>query len=109
MMRSNELKQQHWQVDWYVQWTVSGRMNWYDFTLIHIGGEYAAYSDTIEVCLGLLGVNCTITYRRSLDFVNELTSLKDVLTARLKDEHPGVIIEDPLGVLDRLEKDNEQE
>ena len=107
-MKSKELKPQRWQFDWHNQWAdLFGKMNWYDFTLIHIGGEYADYSDTIEVSLGLLGVSCTLTCRLRLDFVNEMASLKDVITARLNDEHPGVTIEDPTGVLDKLEKENE--
>lgn len=107
-MNTQEIKAQKWQVDFYNQWKdLFGKSNWYDFTLLHVGGEYAHYSDSIEVCVGLLGFNVTITYRRSLDFVEGLGSLKDEIIARLEDEHPGIEIKDPMNVLDQLEKDND--
>lgn len=100
-MKSKAVKPQHWQFDFYSQWRFQ-KMNWYDFTVIELGGEYAAYSDSIEVNFGLLGFNISITYRKSLDFVNELHDFADEITKRLEDEHPGMEIKDPNNLLDKV-------
>ena len=104
-MRSKAVTRKHWQFDFYNQWSdIFGKNNWYDITLINISGEYAHYSDSVEIRLGLLGFNFTITHRRSFDFIDELDDRVKIIKA-LEAEHPGKEIKDPFGVLDELDKD----
>ena len=105
-MRSTEIKRQRFSVDGYNQWKDFGRgINWYDLTLIVIGGEYSPYKGSVEVTVGLLGFVATFTYTYDFVFVDKVTNLKDEVLAALDAEHPGVEVSDPLGVLDELEQD----
>lgn len=104
-MKSKAVTRQRWQFDFYNQWPdLFRKANWYDFSIIKIEGEYAGYSDSIEVCFGLLGFALIITYRRSFDFIDELDERVKILDA-LKSEHPGMKIEDPFGELDKIGDD----
>ena len=104
-MRSKAVTRQRWQFDFYNQWPdLFRKMNWYDFTIIKIEGEYAGYSDSIETRLGLLGFTLMITYSRSFDFIDKLDERVKIINA-LKSEHPGVKVEDPFGELDKLNDD----
>ncbi len=56
-------KRTGWSFSFYQQWSgLIGRCNWYDITLIHVGGEFAPYTNRWEIELGLLGFNVNIQY-----------------------------------------------
>jgi hypothetical protein len=60
---TNNSKTRGWFVDWYNQWPgLFSDSNWYDFTVVHLTGEYAPYKSCVEVQIGLLGFCVTITY-----------------------------------------------
>lgn len=104
-MRSKAVTRQRWQFDFHNQWIdLFGKMNWYDFTVINLSGEYADYSDSVEVQVGLLGFTLLITYRRSFDFIDDLDDRLKIIKS-LKAEHPGSTVEDPFGELDKLKED----
>jgi hypothetical protein len=47
----------------YQQWSgLIGSHNWYDFTLVHVTGEFDPSTGRWECELGLLGLNLTLTY-----------------------------------------------
>lgn len=55
-----------WFIDFYNQWPALlnpfEKSNWYDFTLINIGGEFAPYTGRWELELALLGFKWVIQY-----------------------------------------------
>lgn len=93
-------------VDLYNQWPglFDSESNWYDFTLIQIEGEYSPYKSSAEIVLGLLGFKIIFTYTYSFDFIDRMTSLKDETLAAFDATHPSVKVEDPFGVLDKLDE-----
>lgn len=106
-MKSKAVNRQRWQFDFTNQWSdLFGKMNWYDFTVICLEGEYARYSDSVEVRIGLLGLVLTITYRNSFDFIDELDERVKIIDA-LQNEHPGKTVIDPFGELDKIQLPSE--
>jgi hypothetical protein len=103
-MRSTEIKRQRFSVDVYNQWKdLTGGINWYDFTLIDISGEYSPYKGSAEITIGLIGFVATFVYTYDFEFVDKMTGLKDEVLAAFDAEHPGAKVQDPLGVLDELD------
>ena len=106
MNKSVELKRERFGCEIYNQWKdLFGDCNWTDFTVIHLGGEYAPYMGSVELSLGLMGFTVTLTYRYDFGPLDGVISLKDEIINDLKAEHPDIEIMDPLGVLDSLERD----
>ena len=109
-MRSTEIKRQRFSVDFYSQWKDLRRgVNWYDITLIVVEGEYSPYKGSADVTIGLLGFVATFTYIYDFGFVDKMTGLKDEVLAAFEAEHPGVEVQDPLGVLDGLDADQDRQ
>jgi len=105
-MRSTEIKRQRFSVDYYSQWKdLVGGVNWYDFTLIVIEGEYSPYKSSAEFTIGLLGFVATLTYTYDFEFVDKVTGIKDEVLAAFEAKHSGVEVQDPLGVLDELDQE----
>jgi len=95
-----------WFFDFSEQWSsLIGRCNWYDFTLIHIGGEFAPYTDRWEFDLGLLGFTARVTYVYSARFNEQMKLTKNRVVAELEGR-TGLKVEDPLGVLERIGDDS---
>lgn len=72
---SDAEKSKRFFVDFYEQWSAffqPGRMNWIDFTIIRIQGEYARYSGRIEFEVRLLGLGLTFTYIFDTSFNDEM-------------------------------------
>ena len=72
--------------DFREQWSSLVRhCNWYDFTLIEIGGEFAPYTGRWDVSLALLGLSCRLTWvydgsfnERMLECVAEIKRARGV-------------------------------
>jgi hypothetical protein len=80
--------------------------SWSGFTFINLAYENARYSGRFEVEVGLMGCNLTFTYIYNNSFNEKLMSVKDEIIASLRAEHgDNIKIEDPNGVLDKLDKD----
>jgi hypothetical protein len=78
-------KRTGWFFDYYEQWSgLFGSSNWYDFTLIDIGGEYAPYSGRCELSVAVLGLRGTVTYVYSSKFNDDMHDLID----EIKEKRP---------------------
>lgn len=75
-----------WFVDANQQWTdLFGSCNWYDLTLLHLGGEWNRHLGRWELTVGLLGFNLRVEYvyddapiRRLMDMRDEHTASTEV-------------------------------
>lgn len=74
------------------------KTNWTDFTFIVVEFEYAPYLGNVDFVLGILGFVFTFTYTYNMEIIKDIYSLKDKLEAELDAK-----VEDPLGILDKLE------
>jgi hypothetical protein len=90
------------------QWSaLLGDYNWYDFTLIDLGGEWTPSTGRFEVVVWLLGVGMRITYVYDNSFNEEMLSMREQLEAEIK-LRTGAEVHDPFGVLHEISKrDNE--
>lgn len=91
-------------VDMYEQWSslFRGRSNWYDVTLVHVGGEYAPYTGRCEFTLALLGLSVTVTYVYDTTFNDEMQSISEQIRAQME-ARSGMPVEDPTGALKKLD------
>jgi hypothetical protein len=97
-------KEQKWFCDFSQQWTdLFGRCNWYDITLIHLGGESCPYTGRCELVAWFFGFGFTLTYIYDHSFNDAMVGLKDRIKGELEGR-TGMKVKDPLGVLDALER-----
>jgi hypothetical protein len=69
--------------DWYEQWSsLFGGCNWYDFTVVHLGGEFAPYTDRWEFEFALLGVGIRVQYVYTDRFSNEMQEMISDIEAK---------------------------
>ena len=76
---------------WFVyadqQWTdLFGDCNWYDMTLVHLGGEWSRHMGRWEVEVGLLGFNLRITYVYDDAPIRKLLDMREEYIARTEVE-----------------------
>jgi hypothetical protein len=96
-------------VDFGEQWSsLLGRCNWYDFTLIEVGGEWAPYTGRFEFQCWLLGAGFRLTYVYDHSFNDQMTSVADRIKAELEGR-TGAKVEDPFGLLDEISKRDDKE
>jgi hypothetical protein len=87
------------------QWSsLFGHCNWYDFTLIEIGGEWARHSGRFEFEFWVLGVGMRLTYVYDNSFNEEMVGLADRIKAEIEAAHPGAKVMDPFGLLDQIDQ-----
>lgn len=99
---SSDEKGQRFFCDFWEQWSsLAGGCNWYDFTLIKIGGEFAPYTERWELDLALLGVGMRLTYVYGTSFNEAMEDAKSQVIAELEGR-TGCEVVDPTGALDRL-------
>lgn len=97
-------EERRWFVQFYQQWSalVRRNLNWYDFTVVLLCTELAAYTGRWELEVGVVGFQLTLTYVYDHTFNRTLKSEKDRLMCELE-ARTGLAVRDPAGVLDRLD------
>lgn len=77
-----------WFVDTYEQWSdcIRRESNWYDVTLIHVGGEYAPCTGRCEFTLALLGLSVTLIYVYDTSFNDEMQALAEKIQAHTRED-----------------------
>lgn len=108
-MRSTKVERKRLSFDGHCQWPdlFKKGVNWKDFTVLLLAGEYSGYKGSVELEIGLLGFVAIITYTYDFEFVDSMGSMADEIIARLEAEHPGATVDDPNNVLDALRGDDE--
>jgi hypothetical protein len=80
------------------------RCNWYNFSFVKLDVEWDKMTGRWVLDVALLGFYAQVTYLYDRSFNDAMMSVKDQITAGLQAEHPGCRVEDPLGVLDELQR-----
>ena len=91
------------------QWSsLFGRCNWYDFDLLHIGGEFAPYTGRWELRFQLLGFGMEVQYVYDQSFNENMKDVVGSIRTELEGR-TGLEMKDPLGVLDKLSHTKEKQ